>query len=83
MTKKRWIMGISTSKDTKERSKNYIAKESNYFIFKMNWADKPLSVVAFSNMVFAELEPEEALAQKLNKETEFHEKWENIKSLLN
>ena len=82
MTKKRWILGISNSNEVKERSKNYIAKESNYFIFKMNWADNPLSIVAFLNMIFAEFEPEEALAQKLNKENEFQEKWDNIKSLL-
>ena len=83
MTKKRWILGISNSKECQEGMKNYIAKESNFFIFKMNWADKPLSVEAFKNFIFAERDPEEALAEKFGHQFDFQVKWENINALLN
>ena len=82
MTEKRWILGVSSSQGILEKTKNYIAKEINYFIFKMNWADKNLSVEAFKNLVYAEKDPEEALAQKLRKDFDFQEKWEFIKALL-
>ena len=82
MTTKRWFLGTSGSNDILEKSKEYLAKEINYYTFQMNWADKELSSLEFKNRVLAEEEVEEALALETKNTYDFHVKWEYLKQLL-
>ena len=82
MTRKRWFLGSSHTNDILERSKDYLAKEINHYIFQMNWAGKEISMVAFTNRILAEEEVEEALAYEIKKTYDFHVKWEYLKQLL-
>ena len=82
MDKKRWFLGVSDTNDVLEKSKNIIAKESNHFIFKMNWANTEVSVAAFKNWLKSDEEPEEAFSLRINKVFDHHLKWSHIKLLL-
>ena len=82
MDSKRWFLGVCSTNDTLELSKNIIAKEANHFIFKRNWAEQTLSVEAFKNWLRSDEEPEEALAYRVNKIFDHHLKWSHLQSLL-
>ena len=82
MTTKRWFLGSSDHNDILEKSKEYVAKEVNHYIFQMNWAGKDISVKAFKDRVLAQEEVEEALAYETHKSFDFHEKWAHLKQLL-
>ena len=82
MDAKRWFLGTSITNEILEKSKNIIAKEANHFIFKMNWADKELSVDAFKNWLKSDEEPEEALAMTINKIFDHHLKWSQVQLLI-
>ena len=82
MDVKRWFLGSSVTNDVLEKSKNIIAKEANHFIFKMNWADSNINTDAFKNWLRSDEEPEEALAQRVNKMFDHYQKWSHIQLLL-
>ena len=82
MTSKRWFLGCSSSNEDLERSKDYIAKEINHYVFQTNWANGDLSTAAFKNRIFAKEEVEEAVASKTNMLFDFQVKWENLRTLL-
>ena len=82
MDRKRWFLGASDTCEVLEKSKNIIAKELNHFIFKMNWAETDISVMAFKNWLRSDEEPEEALSFRVNKVFDHHLKWSHIQLLL-
>ena len=82
MDPKRWFLGSSGTNDILEKSKNILAKEVNHYIFKMNWTDNTINVEAFKNWLRSDEEPEEALAQRVNKMFDHYQKWSYIQHLL-
>ena len=82
MSDKRWFLGVSNTAEVLEKAKNIIAKELNHYIFKMNWADTDISVVAFKNWLKSDEEPEEALSFRVNKVFDHHLKWSQLQLLL-
>ena len=82
MNDSRWFLGASNTDEVLEKSKNIIAKEANHYIFKANWAGNQLSVEAFKNWLRSDEEPEEALAQRVNKMFDHYSKWSHIQLLL-
>ena len=82
MTSERWFLGVNSSSDILEKSKNILAKEINHFIFKRNWANEALCPIAFKAWLMSDEEPEEALASRVNKVFDHHLKWSTITSLL-
>ena len=76
-------MGASDSSEILEKSKNILAKESNHYVFKMNWTGQQLSVAAFKNWIISEEEAETTAAAERNELFDFQTKWEYIKLLLN
>ena len=82
MTEKRWFLGTSDSCDLLERSKDYIAKEINLYVFQTNWAGNDLFLTALRNKIYSEEEVEEAAASEMNTIFDFHVKWEYLKQLI-
>ena len=82
MTKRRWFLGCSSESDDLERSKDFIAKEINHYIFQMNWLGADISKAAFHNRIMSVEEVEEAVASNTGKIFDFQVKWELLKTLL-